>query len=62
MTQMDINLPDVHAEVTAVVARDEHALANNHSDVIHALLGAQGFAQELLCHAGAAVLLPGGVA
>ena len=29
---MDINLPDVHAEVTAVFARYEHALVHNQVD------------------------------
>jgi len=37
MTQMDINLPDVHAEVTAVFARYEHALVNNLVDELDAL-------------------------
>ena len=37
MTQMDINLPDVHAEVTAVFARYEHALVNNLIDELDAL-------------------------
>ena len=36
MTQMDINLPDVHAEVTAVFARYEHALVNNLVDELDA--------------------------
>lgn len=34
---MDINLPDVHAEVSAVFARYEDALVNNHTDVLDEL-------------------------
>ena len=34
---MDINLPDVHAEVSAVFARYEDALVNNHIEVLDAL-------------------------
>ncbi len=34
---MDINLPDVHAEVTAVFQRYEHALVNNLVDELDAL-------------------------
>jgi len=34
---MDINLPDVHAEVTAVFARYEHALVHNEVDVLDEL-------------------------
>ena len=35
---MDINLPDVHAEVTAAFARYEHALVHNQVDVLDELL------------------------
>lgn len=34
---MDINLPDVHAEATAVFARYEDALVNNRTDVLDEL-------------------------
>lgn len=34
---LDINLPEVHAEVSAVFARYEAALVNNHIDVLDAL-------------------------
>jgi hypothetical protein len=34
---MDINLPDVHAEVTAAFARYEHALVHNQVDVLDEL-------------------------
>ena len=34
---MDINLPEIHAEVTAVFARYEHALVNNLVDELDAL-------------------------
>ena len=34
---MDINLPDVHAEVTAVFARYEDALVHNRTDVLDEL-------------------------
>ena len=34
---MDINLPGVHAEVSAVFARYEDALVNNHIEVLDAL-------------------------
>jgi hypothetical protein len=34
---MDINLPDVHAEVSAVFARYEDALVHNHTEVLDAL-------------------------
>ncbi len=34
---MDINLPDVHAEVSAVFARYEDALVNNKTDVLDEL-------------------------
>ena len=37
MSHTDINLPDVHAEVTAVFARYEHALVNNLVDKLDAL-------------------------
>lgn len=37
---MDINLPDVHAEVTAVFARYEDALVNNKVDVLDELFWA----------------------
>jgi Protein of unknown function (DUF3225) len=37
---MDINLPDVHAEVTAAFARYEDALVNNHVDVLDELFWA----------------------
>ena len=37
VTAMDINLPEVHAEVSAVFARYEHALVNNQVDVLDAL-------------------------
>ena len=37
MTPLDINLPEVHAEVTAVFARYEHALVNNLIDELDAL-------------------------
>jgi len=37
MSATDINLPDVHAEVTAVFARYEHALVNNLLDELDAL-------------------------
>jgi len=37
MNPMDINLPEVHAEVTAVFARYEHALVNNLIDELDAL-------------------------
>ncbi len=37
MSHTDINLPDVHAEVTAVFARYEHALVNNLVDELDAL-------------------------
>ena len=37
MNPPDINLPDVHAEVTAVFARYEHALVNNLVDELDAL-------------------------
>lgn len=37
MTPMDVNLPDVHAEVTAVFARYEHALVHNLIDELDAL-------------------------
>ncbi|MDH4393834.1 MAG: oxalurate catabolism protein HpxZ [Aquabacterium sp.] len=37
MNPPDINLPDVHAEVTAVFARYEHALVNNLIDELDAL-------------------------
>jgi hypothetical protein len=34
---MDINLPEIHAEVSAVFARYEDALVNNHVDVLDEL-------------------------
>jgi hypothetical protein len=34
---MDINLPEIHAEVTAVFARYEDALVNNRTDVLDEL-------------------------
>jgi hypothetical protein len=34
---MDINLPDVHAEVTAAFTRYEHALVHNQVDVLDEL-------------------------
>jgi hypothetical protein len=34
---MDINLPDVHAEVSALFARYEHALVNNEVETLDAL-------------------------
>ncbi len=34
---MEINLPDVHAEVSAVFARYEHALVNNEVEALDAL-------------------------
>jgi hypothetical protein len=34
---MDINLPDIHAEVSAVFARYEDALVNNRTDVLDEL-------------------------
>jgi hypothetical protein len=37
---MDINLPDVHAEVTAAFARYEHALVHNQVDVLDELFWA----------------------
>jgi hypothetical protein len=37
MNNIEINLPDVHAEVTAVFARYEHALVNNLVDELDAL-------------------------
>lgn len=37
MTTLPINLPDVHAEVTAAFARYEHALVNNLVDELDAL-------------------------
>ena len=37
MSSLAINLPDVHAEVTAVFARYEHALVNNLIDELDAL-------------------------
>jgi len=37
MSSLAINLPDVHAEVTAVFARYEHALVNNLVDELDAL-------------------------
>ncbi len=37
---MDINLPDVHAEVSAVFARYEDALVNNRIDVLDELFWA----------------------
>ncbi|GCL66180.1 oxalurate catabolism protein HpxZ [Pseudaquabacterium pictum] len=37
MSHTDINLPEVHAEVTAVFARYEHALVNNLVDELDAL-------------------------
>jgi hypothetical protein len=37
---MDINLPDVHAEVSAVFARYEDALVNNRVDVLDELFWA----------------------
>lgn len=37
MSLDQINLPDVHAEVTAVFARYEHALVNNLVDALDAL-------------------------
>ncbi len=37
MNPTDINLPDVHAEVSAVFARYEHALVNNLVDELDAL-------------------------
>ena len=36
MSSLAINLPDVHAEVTAVFARYEHALVNNLVDELDA--------------------------
>lgn len=40
---MDINRPDVLAEVTAVFQRYEHALVNNQVDVLDELFWASGF-------------------
>jgi hypothetical protein len=37
MSDLAINLPGVHAEVSAIFARYEHALVNNHIDVLDAL-------------------------
>ena len=37
MSSPAINLPGVHAEVSAIFARYEHALVNNHIDVLDAL-------------------------
>jgi hypothetical protein len=37
MTPLDINRPEVHAEVSAVFARYEHALVNNLIDELDAL-------------------------
>jgi hypothetical protein len=37
---MDINLPDVHAEVTAAFARYEHALVHNEVEVLDELFWA----------------------
>jgi hypothetical protein len=37
---MDINRPDIHAEVSAVFARYEEALVNNHIDELDALFWA----------------------
>jgi hypothetical protein len=34
---MDINLPDIHAEVSAIFARYEDALVNNRTDVLDEL-------------------------
>jgi hypothetical protein len=39
---MDVNLPDVHAEVVAVFARYEDALVNNRVDVLDALFWPSG--------------------
>jgi hypothetical protein len=40
---MDINQPEVVAEVTAVFARYEHALVNNRVEVLDELFWASGF-------------------
>ena len=43
MKTMDINRPDVHAEVSAVFARYEDALVNNHVDVLDELFWPSAF-------------------
>lgn len=37
MNPMELNLPDVHAEVSALFARYEHALVNNEIELLDAL-------------------------
>jgi Protein of unknown function (DUF3225) len=43
LNTMDINLPDVHAEVSAVFARYEDALVHNKTDVLDELFWASEF-------------------
>ena len=55
---MDINRPDVHAEVSAVFARYEDALVNNRVEVLDELFWASphtvryGVGENLLRHRG----------
>ena len=47
MKAMDINRPDVHAEVSAVFARYEDALVNNRVDVLDELFWSSAFTVRL---------------